>query len=448
MKFELHPSQFQHYLWANLQSTVATWGLILAIAGLLVGGTLARPPGLKSLLFGLAWAAGLTAGPIRKIAIATERINNDMDDISLTALQEFVYQGLRERESLGQAVIDVESSEVLPELPRYDPSEVGKAHHTIIAGPTGAGKSELVKWLVSRFFKDSRVRVYDCDCPPWDWQGLDVIGRGGDFISISGAMLEDLKLLDKRCKLQNQGDRSWGEEVRICEEFPAVSAELSELIEGKKSSVAAHWLKRIARRGRKYKIKLILVTQETSVAAMGIEGEGGVRKAFTIFYLGAAALEQAEKLRSKDKALAVSLLAYLQRCARPCLVDHKGRFYVVDIPEIPQLPASFQATSSQLPAQAPTILEPPAAESTSDLRKSLEAIYQTSSTLEPPAAEVTSDQDDFALYQAITALMEVGNDGTPGKSKTWIVENVLGYRGRRFKAGLKRLDELLKRWSQ
>lgn len=418
---QLHPSQIDHYHRTHLLASATSWGLLFAIIGLLSAGTLTRPPALRSLLFGLAWGVGVATGQVRKIAIETERVGDDLQDISLTAFQQWAYESMRP--GADPVSIDAEivsTSDDTLDVPVLDPSEASKAHHTIISGPTGAGKSELVKWLVGRYFQGSRVRVYDCDAAPHDWQGLEVIGRRGDFIGISGAMVEDLQLLDKRCALLGRGQDVGGEEVRICEELPTVAAELTEMIEPddedrksrprRKVSVAANWLKRIARRGRKYRIKLILITQETSVTAMGIEGEGSIRQAFTIFYLGNAALEQAEKLRGKDKPLAVALLDYLRRCDRPCLVDHKGRFYVVNIPDLTNSNQQFQPAPAIAPRNGET-----------SIRNQLEMLYRKDSTTLDAAAEIVSDTPKDAPKIAPDRAKRVTEMKVAGLSQTQIL---------------------------
>lgn len=419
----LHPSQFQHYLDSYNRANSSSVGLAIAAFALLIGGAVVRIAPLKTALFGGAIAVATLAGQARKIAIRSERLIDDIDTIAHSQFQNHLWEAMKPGSKFEP--VPQETPETVPDFPKYDLAEVGNAHHTMIVGPTGSGKSVLVQWLVNRYFSGADVQVYDSDCEPGDWPGLPVIGRGGDFISISGAMVEDLKLLDRRCDMRGRGSAIGPETVRVCEEFPAVSSELQEMIEGRKSSSAAHWLKRIARRGRKYKIKLILVTQETSVAAMGIEGEGSVRRAFTIIYLGSAAIEQAERL--KDKPLSRAYVMALQQMSRPCLVDHKGRYFVCEIPDL-KLPH----TSAPLPAPShPEVTSGP----TSDPRKLLESAWLNSPEFVDSHAEVASDG---ALFYAITALL------AQGKSKSWIVENVLNCKGRRFQDGMKRLEDLLR----
>lgn len=423
----LHPSQFEYHSRVQFQSGVASWLLILSGWGLLTLACFAKSPPFKAATFGGALLVGAATRPIRRIAIDTERLTHDVDDISHTSLQRWLFERMKPDQGVTASTpVNIGDANIEPvaDLPAYDLSEAGQAHHTMIVGPTGSGKSVLVQWLVQRYFTGADVRVYDSDAAPEDWPGFPVIGRGGDFVSISGAMVEDLKLLDRRCEQRSQGKAITTEAVRVCEEFPAVAAELTELLNGKKDSSAANWLKRIARRGRKYKIKLILVTQETTVAAMGIEGEGGVRKAFTIIYLGSAALEVASTI--KDAELRSAFLQRFQQCDRPCLVNHRGRWYAT---EIPDLQGNFHPTST--PAKAEVNFP-----STSTPGKSGKLIQLADFRTSTPTPEVTSDD---GLFQAISALLDAG------KSKSWIVENILGYKGRKFSEGMQRLDELLKR---
>lgn len=372
---QMHPSQWSAFHSAYWSAQIASWGLaVVALAGIGAGAVLPNYPA-KALSFGASLGACALASPQRRSARRLAGHVRDIEDLSDAGFQQFAASVLK---AVAMPVTPIAHDAVnvtaVEDLPRYNASEVAEAHHTLITGPTGSGKSVLVQWLVSRYFKDAETLVYDSDAGPHEWPGFKVIGRGGDFVQISGAMVEDLKLLEQRCEARGQGKAIGPEVVRVCEEFPAVAAELSEIIGGKKSSAAASWMKRLARRGRKYRIKMILVTQETSVAAMGIEGEGGVRKAFTIIYLGASALEVASRL--KDQAFH----QYLQRCDRPCLVDHRGRYYVCDIPDL-------SVQSAPRPPIRPEMPRNPI----SDVRNRLEMLLDKTPNPHPINAEIISD---------------------------------------------------------
>lgn len=70
-----------------------------------------------------------------------------------------------------------------------------------------------------------------------------------------------------------------------------------------------------------------------------------------------------------------------------------------------------------------------------ELEKSLEHLYNERSVVDTSPTSASTSQK--TLYIAVVSLLEVG------KSDTYIVEEVLGYKGRRFKEGQKVLQDLL-----
>jgi hypothetical protein len=59
------------------------------------------------------------------------------------------------------------------------------------------------------------------------------------------------------------------------------------------------WLRRLLRRRRKYRMKVFAVAQEFEVNAWKIAGEGGLRRAFTVLYLGSSAYQLSRISRIK-----------------------------------------------------------------------------------------------------------------------------------------------------
>jgi hypothetical protein len=92
------------------------------------------------------------------------------------------------------------------------------------------------------------------------------------------------------------------------------------------------WLRRLLRRGRKYRMKVFAVAQEFEVNAWKIAGEGGLRRAFTVLYLGASAYQAL--LLIKDRPYREQLRGHFDSVPHPCLVDVKGRFYPAQIPDL------------------------------------------------------------------------------------------------------------------
>jgi hypothetical protein len=74
-------------------------------------------------------------------------------------------------------------------------------------------------------------------------------------------------------------------------------------------------------------------------------------------------------------------------------------------------------------------------------REALEAVY--SNDLQPEVSATTSDDDasDLALWWKVEVAQ------VQGKTATWIIENILGKKGRKFSEGKKQLEKLIKKFS-
>ena len=197
-----------------------------------------------------------------------------------------------------------------------------------------AGKVSSNQVFNSSYFGDADIRVYDSDAAPEDWGNLDVVGRKGDHLAIAEGMAEDLEALQDRTKLHGDGYDCGKELVWVREEYPSTAAELVEVIEGEGifKNIGLFWLRRLLRRGRKYRMKVFAVAQEFEVNAWKIAGEGGLRRAFTVLYLGSTAYQALFLI--KDKAYREQLRIFFDSVSHPCLVDVKGRFYPAKIPDL------------------------------------------------------------------------------------------------------------------
>jgi transcriptional regulator with XRE-family HTH domain len=215
----------------------------------------------------------------------------------------------------------------------YPLETVSRENHTAVVGESGSGKSLLTKYLIKSYFQDAHVRVYDSDAAPWEWGDLDVVGRSGDYAAIAQGMAEDIAELRRRTALYGEGQEFGGEVVRVIEEYPSTATELAEMLEPSDlpKEIGLVWL-RLLRRGRKYRMKVFAVAQEFGVNAWKIAGEGGLRRAFTVLYLGASAYHTLSSV--KDKVQRERLRGHFDRVPYPCLVDVKGRFYPAEISDL------------------------------------------------------------------------------------------------------------------
>jgi hypothetical protein len=98
--------------------------------------------------------------------------------------------------------------------------------------------------------------------------------------------------------------------VWVIEEYPSTAAELAERpeIHHLSKGIGLLWLRRLLRRGRKYRMKVFAVAQEFAVNAWKITGEGELRQAFTVLYLGSTAYQALVLM--KDKSYRERLRAY------------------------------------------------------------------------------------------------------------------------------------------
>jgi transcriptional regulator with XRE-family HTH domain len=285
----------------------------------------------------------------KKIVLIAETLEQNTDELLALAgkvssdLIEIILQRPKETAALLRRLRHAPARKIAAAKDRLASSEplefypletVGRENHTAVVGESGSGKSLLTKYLIRSYFQDAHVRVYDSDAAPWEWEELDVAGRSGDYAAIAQGMAEDIEELRRRTALYGEGREFGGEVVRVIEEYPSTAAELAEMIETADipKEIGLVWLRRLLRRGRKYRMKVFAVAQEFEVNAWKIAGEGGLRRAFTVLHLGASAYQALSNI--KDKAQCEQLRGYFDDAPYPCLVDVKGRFYPAHIPDL------------------------------------------------------------------------------------------------------------------
>lgn len=276
-----------------------------------------KPPKPRSIGRLILWGMGKTLLSIGHLHIKLWQGLSKLSLWGATATEgywaklELVYDALPWG-GVSQQYLTVEAEPVLgsgePEGLIHDLMGAIAGKHCLIIGDTGSGKSSLAQYLAYQV--GGSIKVYDADASPDEWIGLTVIGRGGQFEEIGAAMLTDVSDLERRLKLRGEkGDRALAgmDEVCIAEEFPLLADELGD--------TAVSWLKKHARRGRKPKRFIVALSQDDSVKALGIEGEGAVRKNFRYIRLGKLALEHGRKVLSGHE------LQWLKSQGRPAMLD-------------------------------------------------------------------------------------------------------------------------------
>jgi hypothetical protein len=202
--------------------------------------------------------------------------------------------------------------------------------HMLILGETGAGKSTLVKYLVSQ--SSASAIVLDPHASANDWKGMTVIGAGREYQEIGEEVNRLVKLMDDRYKARKKGQLNFVPLLVIIDEFPAIAAALG------KSFTEAILL--LVREARKIGIKLIILSIGSEVKSLGIEGQGSIRECFAIVSLGKFATARAKSLGDESIKAALRAAKYAAMLDDlPCALPEIDR---VDLQRFP-LPPDYQS---------------------------------------------------------------------------------------------------------
>ena len=220
------------------------------------------------------------------------------------------------------------------------------------------------------------------------------------------------------------------EVVRIVEEFPNLQAEMGDGLEKGEENIAGVWLRKVLRRGRKYSMKLVLVSQEFEVASLGISGEGSLRKAFTVLYLGNTAFSRLDTIRDKNEREAMRL--WLKEQKRPAIAEVGGQWFACPIPDIKHDGGRRPEPDSR---PEPTIVHDSRTGKTTTMNAGIsnESVLVVRDDGEPAG-------DSEVLHRLIGSLID------RGISRSEVLKVHMGYGGRRYTDGKRMLDALEERY--
>lgn len=268
MTENLHPSQLHQHLQMYAYAKWSSWGSLLLTVGLLsLGASLPR----QSKTWVLAASVGtLEVG--RRHRQTAKLLRESLGDIDRASRLNFQALARTQTQTTAQLALTVGSfdQDWKPENLITDPVEYiqKKQKHVALVGGTGDGKSTFTQYLSSKI--GGRVIVYDSDAKPDDWAWLDqadVIGRKGNFKAIDTAMGNDLKTLEELVELRGEGGDNaitGRERFMIAEEFPVLVDECDN---------STPWIKRHAKRGRRYKQFICALAQNDTAENFGLQGD-------------------------------------------------------------------------------------------------------------------------------------------------------------------------------
>jgi energy-coupling factor transporter ATP-binding protein EcfA2 len=265
---ELHPSQLHQHLKMYAYAKWSSWGsLLLTVSLLSLGASLPR----QSKPWILAASVGIlqVGRRHRQTAKLLQESLGDIDRASRLNFQAWAKANTQPTAQLALTVGTIDAN-WKPENLITDPVEYiqKKQKHVALIGGTGDGKSTFTQYLSSKI--GGRVVVYDSDAKPDDWSWLDqkdVIGRKGNFKAIDTAMGKDLEILEDLVQLRGEGGDNaiaGRERFMIAEEFPILVDECDN---------STHWIKRHAKRGRRYKQFICALAQNDTAENFGLQGD-------------------------------------------------------------------------------------------------------------------------------------------------------------------------------
>lgn len=408
-KTELHPKDIWFMLTTNLDAKIIIGSCILGSSLLLLAGTLEKND-LKKWFLGGSVVVAFAGKRGQRILSSTEPMMQIAQTESLEANKTWIQNALSpSAETVDATIIEAQNME------QADLSEFGTRRHAMIVAPSQTGKSTIAKALAKKL--GGKVTVVDPHLLAGDWEGLDVVGGGRNFGAIEVWLQAKLDKMQSRYDQRGTGRKEFEREIYIIDEWPAIQ---------KGCESAQPFMTTMARESLKVGMVLILLTQDFNVKALGLEGEGSVRDAFDVLFLGKAAIARAKALKNE------AVLFWLSQQKRPGLLN--------DLPlSIPDLSLSSEALtgspeSKQLPPGEVDIESESESKPVNDLQQS-----------SIPVNDLTTANDDDAEY---TLYLAISENLKAGKSRTWIVENILRCRGRKFKGGMERLDSLLERFGK
>lgn len=283
MSEPLHPSQLIHYIEQRNRANLASVGLafgVVVCAGLVGAVADVR---LKLASAGVGTAIGIAARPIRKNAIAVDRLLNDVDDISHTNLQKWLLDATAPQHDPIMVQLPPAQLEGYVDddgVPVRTIEEINEsANGFIVCGNSGAGKSSTALYLAAMVTQDKphQVIVLDPHAKKNHWHkfGLQVIS---DFEEI-GAALTAL-----RTELENRMKPGYPDDTPILviwDEFGSCCRKLGD-------DFCVDALKALGQEGRKFNMPaIVLLHNEATIPLKD-------RKNYGMLYLCECARSYAE----------------------------------------------------------------------------------------------------------------------------------------------------------
>jgi len=170
-------------------------------------------------------------------------------------------------------VRETASETVRPARPKVLPGFTG--FQIVVYGPTGSGKSSVIKLLIMHRQK-AAIIVIDPKYKPGNWPSRSyVVGKGLNFDEIDAALDALLGEMKRRIEALGEGESRFRPMLIAVDELSILTQYVPN---------AGERLIQIAQLGREVKMFTILTPHSTEVEQMGFQGKGNARENFV--YIG------------------------------------------------------------------------------------------------------------------------------------------------------------------
>lgn len=150
------------------------------------------------------------------------------------------------------------------------------AERVLIIGPSKAGKTTLLHWLIEERRQTSDVVTIDPHGEPPKWGDVASVGAGRNYERIEQTLNSLIFEMDRRYTRRGLGELDFNPLTIIIDEWRAIVKNISS---------AGDMLGALLTEARKAKMFLIVGSHSDRVKALGIDGEGDLRAGFTVVKL-------------------------------------------------------------------------------------------------------------------------------------------------------------------
>jgi len=161
----------------------------------------------------------------------------------------------------------------------------------LIVGPSNAGKTDLLKWVVTRRFNNSQVVIIDPHSYVDKWPYGQVIGIGRNYPEIDRTLEALVQLMQKRYQQIGRGEVKEGNHKRVCvcvDEWRAITGNLPK---------AGDALKTLLTESRKASMSMFVASHSDRAKPLGLSGEYDLKSGFVIIRLS---IQNGERIATID----------------------------------------------------------------------------------------------------------------------------------------------------